>query len=186
MQIIDILKRVCLTLSLTDEEKLLEEATKPSEEETLKNEEIKKLLNFLNLTLHELCVNYVPVLTSKEAYFEDKSYPISELTNFLKLQNIKKGDRIINHKFVDRNITVKEDGVYTINYYTYPTINSLYDNVDFLSKLSPDVLVFGVISFYCLSKALFDEFKIYNSKYRECAEAIKNLKIFELPKRIWQ
>ncbi len=185
MRIIDILNQTANLLSLTDELEMLKTATKENEAETLKNVEINKMLSFVNLTLHELCVNYVPVLNVCEANVKNKSFEISKLSNFLRLHNIKKDGKIVDYKIFNKTICFEEDGVYLISYYTYPQIKSLFDELDFLSNLSPDVLVYGLTSFYCLSKSMFDEFKIYNEKYRSRAEAIKNLKVFELPKRIW-
>lgn len=185
MKILDILNQTTNLLSLTDEAEILKTATKENETEILKNAEINKLLSFINLTLHELCVNYIPVLNTVEVVVENKSYELNKLTNFLRLHNIKKDGKIVNFKIFNKCINLLEDGNYTINYYTYPEINSLFEELSFLSNLSPDVLVYGLASFYCLSKGLFDEFKIYNDKYKSRAEAIKNLKVFELPRRIW-
>ena len=164
MEIIDIIKQSIHLLSLNEYYDVVDNASKESEEEILKNEEIKKLFNLIT----------------------NKSYPIKNLTNFYKIKNVKRGKILENYKIISKDIVVKEDGEYEINYYYLPSVNSLFDELDFLSTLSPEVLVYGLCAFYCLSVGLFDEFKIYNDKYKSRAEAIKNLKMFELPKRKWE
>ena len=69
---------------------------------------------------------------------------------------------------------------------TYPEINSMFDEIDFLSNFSPDVIVFGLCSYYCLSSGMFEDFESFYDRYISKAESLKNLKIFELPARRWE
>lgn len=186
MEIIDIIKQSIHLLSLNEYYEVLDKASKENEEEVLKNEEIKKIFNLTNLVLHDLCTNYVPIVNKQIVNITNKTYPIKNLLNFYKIKNVKKDNLVEDYKMISKNIVVENDGEYEINYYYLPNVNSLFDELDFLSTLSPEVLVYGLCAFYCLSVGLFDEFKIYNDKYKSRAEAIKNLKVFELPKRKWE
>ena len=97
-----------------------------------------------------------------------------------------KKDKKIKFKQINRKLVFAEDGTYLAKYLTYPTISSVFDDLSFITNLNPDVLVFGLVSYYCLSNGLFDEFKMYNDTYTEKAESIKALKTIELPQRRWQ
>ena len=68
----------------------------------------------------------------------------------------------------------------------YPSINSLFDDVDFLHGLSPDALVFGLCAYYSLANGMFEEFEGFHDKYLGKAEAIKELKNFDMPVRRWE
>ena len=186
MEVIDIIKQSIHLLSLNEYYDVVDKASKESEEEILKNEEIKKLLNITNLVLNDLCTNYFPIVNKQIVNITNKNYPIKNLINFYKIKNVKKNNMVENYKIISKDIVVENEGEYEINYYYLPQVNSLFDELDFLSTLSPEVLVYGLCAFYCLSIGLFDEFKIYNDKYKTRAEAIKNLKVFELPKRKWE
>lgn len=186
MKIIDLLKKAAELLSLQKEVELLNAAEVENETELMKNPEISKLFNLSKFSIQELCTNYVPMQAEAEITTKNKIYSVGELTNFIRVQNIYKDQKLVRYKLINRKLTFEEDGVYTVKYLTYPEIESVFDSLDFLSHLSPDVLVFGLCAYYCLSKGLFDDFKIYNEKYIDRAESIKNLKIINLPQRRWQ
>lgn len=186
MKIIDLIKKACELLSLQKEIELLNSAEIETETELLKNLEINKLFNLSKFSIQELCTNYVPMQAEAQITTANKTYSVGELTNFIRVQNVYKDKKLIKYKLINRKLTFAEDGNYTVKYLTYPEIESVFDDLDFLSHLSPDVLVFGLCAYYCLSKGLFDDFKIYNEKYIERAESIKNLKIIDLPQRRWQ
>ncbi len=186
MKIIDIVKHGAEILNLDNEVNLIETATKEKESELLQNAEIKKLFNLLKFAVQELCSNYLPVITEEEFSTEDKTYLVANLPNFIRMQSVYKKDKKIKFKQINRKLVFDVDGTYLARYYTYPEINSMFDDLSFITNLNPDVLVFGLISYYCLSKGLFDDFKIYNNTYIEKAESIKALKTIELPQRRWQ
>ena len=184
MQVIDIIKQATELLSLTDENEVLNTLTKENESE-LDSQDVKRMFTIFKLMLNDFCTNYTPLCSTQNIKVEDNNFPIKDIVNFYKIKNIKNGNRIVNYKIVNKNIVIN-NGEYVVNYYSLPNVNSFFDELDFLSSLSPEVLVFGLCAFYCLSVGLFDEFKIYNEKYKSRAEAIKNLKIFEMPQRKWQ
>ena len=186
MKIIDILKHSAELLNLDDEASLMESATQEKDAELLKNVEIKKLFNLLKFSVQELCSNYLPVVTEQEFETENKSYLVANFPNFIRMQAVFKKDKTIKFKQVNRKLVFNEDGTFLAKYFTYPEINSMFDDLSFITCLNPDVLVFGLVSYYCLSKGMFDEFKLYNNTYMEKAESIKALKTIELPQRRWQ
>lgn len=185
MKIIDLIKRACELLSLQKEIDLIDSQPE-GEQELLKDAEINKLFNLSKFSIQELCTNYVPMQTEREITTANKIFAVGELKNFIRLQNVYQEGKLVNCKLINRKLHFLQDGSYTVKYLTYPDITSLFDELDFLSHLSPDCLVFGLCAYYCLSKGLFDDFKIYNEKYIDRAESIKNLKIINLPQRRWQ
>ena len=186
MKIIDIIKNSAELLGLINEYQILTNTTSESENTALENAEIKKLFNLIKFSIQELCTHYVPVCTSLTIAITNKKYPLSSLNNFIRVNNVFKNGQPIKFKIINRNLEFNEDGEYTVNYMTYTEINSMFDDIDFLSNFSPDVMVFGLCSYYCLSSGMFDDFDSFYDKYISKAESLKNLKIFELPARRWE
>ena len=136
--------------------------------------------------MQELCTNYIPISTSVDVQITDNKYEISNLNNYIRVQSLYKNGLPINYKILNRNIVVEENGSYTIQYATYPEIASLFEEINYLSNFSPDVLVFALASYYTLSHGRFDEFEIFHNKYIEKAESLKELKSFTIPQRRWE
>lgn len=186
MKIIDILMSSCELLGLKSEQTTLASATLETESTVLENDEIRSLFNLVKFSSQELCSHYVPILTTQDVTIENQKYHLSNLENYIRIQGVYKEDNQVNYKIINRYIVVDEDGTYTIKYFTYPEIESLFDEVDFLTNLSPDVLVFGLCSYYSLSHGMFQEFEMMHDKYVEQAESLKMLKVFDLPQRRWE
>lgn len=186
MQIIDILTDSAQVLGLNDECDLLRSATSENQETVLLDSNIKELFHLVKFSIQELCSNYVPIANMQEIQVDNLTFELKNLTNFIKLKKIFKGEEKAEYKLLNRTIHFKENGVYQVYYETYPNITSLFDEVDFLSHLSPDVIVFGLCSYYCLSKGLFEDFNLFHEKYIEKAESLKDLKTFFLPTRRWE
>ena len=175
---------------LSDEEleaeKVLNNITEETEDNALCNEDVNSLFNLFKYSIQELCTNYVPVATIENFTTYNKSIEINKLTNFIRLQNIYKDEELVKYKIINRCIYFEEDGEYSIQYATYPQIESLLEEMDFLSNFSPDIVVLGLSAYYALSKGRFDEFEIYHSQYVEKAESIKGLNMFNMPQRRWE
>ena len=186
MKIIDIMKNSAELLGLSKEYEILNTTTSSSEETALENAEISKLFNLIKFSIQELCTHYVPVSTSQNITTTNKKNALSNLNNFIRINNVFKDGQPVKFKIINRNLEFAEDGNYTINYMTYPEINSMFDEIDFLSNFSPDVIVFGLCSYYCLSSGMFEDFESFYDRYISKAESLKNLKIFELPARRWE
>ncbi len=185
MKIKDLIIECADMLGMFDERVLLENINEENEFMALENAEIKKLFNLTKFSVRELCSNYLPVLASCEINVEEGKYPISNLVNCIRIHNIHKDHEEIDYKIINRTISVIENGIYTVEYFSYPEINSLFDEIDFLNNLNPDVIVFGLCAYYCLSCGLFDDFQEFHSKYIDRAESLKNMKIFNIPMRRW-
>lgn len=186
MEIIDVIMSSCELLNLRAERDLLKTATTENESTILANEEIKSLFNLIKFSTQELCSHYVPMITTQSFSTEELKYHISGLTNFIRMQGVYKNDEPVNYKIINRYIVMEEDGDYVAKFFTYPEIESLFDEIDFLENFSPDVLVFGLCSYYSLSHGMFEEFEAMHDKYLEKAESLKTLKVFDLPKRRWE
>lgn len=186
MQIIDILTDSANMLGLVQERDILSIATEENQTSVLENNNIKELFHLVKFSIQELCSNYIPIVNAVDVEIDEKTFELKNLTNFIKLKKIMQGKDRVEFKMLNRTLHFNENGVYTIYYETYPSITSLFDEVDFLSHLSPDVIVFGLCSYYCLSKGLFDDFNMFHEKYINRAENLKDMKTFFLPTRRWE
>lgn len=186
MKIIDVMKNSAELLGLNNERDLMESATSASEESLLENSEIKKLYNLIKFSIQELCTHYLPVFTTQEISTTNKKTALNSLNNFIRVNNVYKDGEIVKFKIINRNLEFLEDGVYTVKYTTYPSIDSMFEDIDFLSNVSPDVISFGLCAYYCLASGMFEDFESFYDKYIDKAESLKDLKIFELPLRRWQ
>lgn len=185
MKIIEVIKHSAELLGLQEAVAVLSTATEENEDETLGNEQVKKLLNLAALSIQELCSNYISVFVEEKFETFENKIPLKNLHNYIRTVGVTKDDVLVKHKIVNRNIVLEEDGKYVIKYCTYPSIMSLFDEVDFLSDLSPDVLVMALCSYYSIAHGMFKEFEVFHEQYISKAQALKELKIFELPLRRW-
>ena len=186
MKVVDIIKQSATLLDLTEAEKALNNITEENEGLALSNEDVYCLFNLVKYSIQELCTNYVPVAAIETVKTYNKAIEINKLTNFIRVQNIYKDEELVKYKIINRCIYFEEDGEYSVQYATYPQIESLLEEIDFLSNFSPDIVVLGLSAYYALSKGRFDEFEIYHNQYVEKAESIKGLKMFNMPQRRWE
>ena len=149
----------------------------------LNNPQVFKLFNLAKFAIQELCTNYVPTIAEKVFTTTDKSFNMAGFENYIRMHNITKNGELVKYKIVGRTIQFEEDDTYLASYYTYPQINTLYDEIDFLSNFSIDVIVFGLCAYFSLAEGLFEEFTQFHEQYIERAENLKELKIFTLPAR---
>ena len=186
MQVIDILQETAEIMNLIQIKDELKNVTKETESETLNNTEIQSLMNLLKLSVRELCSNYVPAVRCENVNILDGEYKLSELKNYIKIKSIKKEGQIVSYKILNRNIKVIENGNYEVEYYSYPEINSLFDEIEFLKNLNSEVIIFGLCSYYALSKGMFEDFHEMHDMYVQHAESLKELKLFTMPQRSWE
>lgn len=198
MKIVEILAKSAMLLGLNEEANILttsqskedetenEENQNLTESEILKNEKIKSLFNLSRYALRELCTNYVPVIERLYINSVDCKIKVSDLPNYIRVQNIMKDKTSVRYKIIKRCIHLEQDGQYCIEYLTYPNIDSIFDELDFLSNLSEDVIVCSICAYFSLAHGMFEEFKEFHELYLNKAENIKDLKSFNLPKRRWE
>lgn len=184
MKIIDVIKNSAELLGLSDAVSLIE--TSSDESVLLSNEDINRLFNLSKFSIQELCSNYVPVETENEISTTEKTFPMSELANVIRVLEVRKNNNIVKHKIINRNLVFEEDGNYIVKYTFYPNVNSIFDEIDFLKNFSPDVIVFGLCAYFSLAKGMFEEFESFHDNYIERAESLKTLRVFSLPQRSWR
>lgn len=187
MKIVDILIDSANLLGLTDDVKAMKILTVENEQTALnENPNVENLFSLLKFSLKELCTNYVPIVTTQNIRTEDKQYPLSNLKNFIRIQNVYQNEQLMKFKIINRNLMFVNDGEYMVKYSTYPEIKSMFEDIDFLHEFSPDVIVFGLCAYYALVHGRFDEFEKFHESYVDKAESLKNLKIFDMPVRRWE
>lgn len=202
MKVIDILSEACSLLGLTEELKSLQnlkfqhENLSPelseetennlSEEEILKNDYVNKLFILLKFSLRELCTNYLNVTTLKEVESKNNQIEISSLNNYIRLQQVTKNNKLVKTKLIGNIIYLPENGKFSVNYFTFPTITSVFDNISNLGIHNFDVIITGLCAYFCLAYGRFDEFNNFHNQYAERAESLKTLKNFTLPSRRWE
>ena len=187
MKIIDILKDACVLMGMNDECQVLTSATQETETEVLQsNDKINKLFHLMQYSVRELCTNYIPLVHSTTIFTDERCYPASHLENFIRVNKVKRNGEVVKFKMLNRVLTFEEDGEYEVEYSTYPTLHSIFEEIDFLSAFSPDVIVMGLCAYYCLSVGLFNEAEEFHDKYISKAESLKVLKNFDMPQRRWE
>lgn len=185
MKIIDIMKNSSHLLGLSNEIEKLQSITEQTESEVLNNANISKMFELSKFAIQEICTNYIPICSEEKFTTTNKEICFSNITNCLKVLKVQNEFGDVNFKILSRKIMLETDGEYTVKYTTYPVINSVFDELDFLNNLSPDVVVFALCSYYSLSMGMFEMFKSFYEQYIDSAENVKQLKIFDLPTRRW-
>ena len=180
MKIIDILIDSANFLGLNSEMEILQNTTQDDENQVLQdNEKIRSLFNLIQFSVKELCTNYIPMITNVDIVTEEKQYPISSLENYIRIQNVFKDNIATKFKIINRNLIFDEDGCYMVSYSSFPTINSMFEDIDFLQDFSPDAIVFGLCSYFSLAHGMFDEFERFHEKYIMKAESLKDIRNFQ-------
>ena len=186
MKIIDIINQSADLLDLREAKAVLLSATNENEAEVLENEQVASLFNLIKFSIQELCTNYVPFLVGETVVTADCKYNLYKLKNYIRLHEITKNGEQVKYKIINRCLQFEEDGEYNIEYVSYPEINSLFEEIDFLHKFNADVMVYGLCAYFSLAHGLFEEFKGYHEIYVEKAENLRELKVFSMPQRSWQ
>ena len=185
MKIKDLIQNSAVLLGLTDTVSVLQDEQK-TDADKLADKQVAELLNLAELSIRELCTNYVPVLSTCEITTLNKTYPLSSIENFIKIESVKKGEENVKFKIISRNLILEEDGNFTVEYYSHPSISALTDDVSFLQEFGTEVAVFGLCAYYCLTKGLFEDFENYHEMYLERCTALKEVKCCIMPQRRWE
>ena len=186
MKIVEIMSQSALFLGLQEEHLMLDIATPEEETTLLENKQIRSLFNLTRYAFQELCTNYIPVVEKVSVKTNDKKIEVKDLINFIRVQNVSRNNENVKYKIINRSVVFEEDGEYEIEYLTYPNINSMFEEINFLSNFSEDVVVDGLCAYYSLANGMFDEFKEFHENYIEKAENLKELKSFNMPQRRWE
>ena len=187
MKIVDILINSAVLLGLTNEAAILESMLEEDEVQIINdNENIKSLYNLVQFSIRELCTNYLPMIESVKITTTDKTYPISSLENYIRVQNVFENKEMIKFKIINRNLLFDHDGDYVVSYAKYPSIVSIFEEIGYLQNLSPDSIVLSLCAYYSLAHGRFDEFHEFNEQYVAKAESLKSLRNVNLPGRRWE
>lgn len=186
MIIKDILADSAMLLGLTTEADAINHASLEEEMEAVNTGEVRNLINILKLTLREVCIHYVPYVKSQTISTTNRQIHLSILTNFISMKGAYRKGEKVKCRMLDRLLTFEEDGEYTIEYLSYPTTVSLFEEITFLDNCSPTMLVYGVSAYYSLSKGLFEEFESFYDKFKNFAELSRERNCFNLPMRRWE
>lgn len=186
MRVIDIIRQSAELLGLEDLVTIIDSDNEELLAGTLENSDLNKLFSLSKFAMQELCTNYCPILRMKEFTTTDKKYPTRELDNYIRLVNVKKNNEVCNYKIYNREITLEEDGTYIAEYLSYYVPDNMFDEIDFLNRFSPDVMVFAVCSYYAVAHGMFDEFKDFHERYVDRASSLKELSAGIMPMRNWE
>jgi len=186
MRVIDIIRQSAELLGLVDLVKIIDEENEELLAGTLENSDLNKLFSLTKFAMQELCTNYCPILTKCEFATIDKKFALRELPNYIRLVGVKKDNVDCNYKIFNREITLDEDGRYVAEYMSYLVADNMFDELDFLSRFSPDVLVFAICAYYSVAHGMFDQFEEYHSRYIDRAESLRELRSGMMPMRKWE
>ena len=185
MRIIDIMKDVAVILGLNNVYADIDAIDLDSDNIVL-TEDLETLFNLCRVSIQEFCTNYAPVIDSIKISTTNKKYALNKIDNFLKLKKISLNGEDVKAKIRSRNIEVDKDGEYDVLYYTYPNIDSITDDIDFLSSFTPDVLISSACAYWSLSHGQYADFNKFHEDYLKKANAIKDLRVFNMPQRRWE
>lgn len=190
MTALELIKKGATLLNVKEilEDENLKNVTISNQADCLDNNfTLNRFFEILKIMLNDIANDYVPIIKEKTFISNDKIIELSQIENLLKVCSVSIDKVLVKYKIVNKSIVTNFDGVFTVKYMVTPQIENLLDNVEVFDRgVSVDLLVYGMLSLYCLAIGLTDEFEIYNNIYSEKLSAIKNLKIIEMPFRRWE
>ena len=185
MKVKDLIKDSAVMLNLGEVVDILEDGTKTDAEKQSATS-VAELVKLTDLSIRELCSHYMPVLSSCKITTTNKTYPLSSINNFIRMESASIEDKMVDFKIINRVLVFEADGTYDIEYASYPNINNLDDDVSFLQNFGIDVAEYGLCAYYCLTKGLFDELDNFYQRYIKKCETLKDMKTFIMPQRRWE
>lgn len=186
MKVVEILKHSAELLGLDKTKTLLDTVNEENKAEISVDDDVAKLLSLAKFAVQELCTNYCPLLDKYEFSTTDKKFALNRLKNYIRIVDVKKDGVSCAYKIYNRDITLEEDGKYIVEYMSFKTIETLLDEIDFLSQFSPDVLVFAICAYYSVAHGMFDQFEEFHDLYIDKAESLKELRSGQMPMRKWE
>lgn len=186
----EVIKRSAALLNIKEilEDRSLDDLTESNNSTILSNNfTLNRMFEILKIMLNDLANDYIPIVKEVELNSENKKISLSNLENLNKIMQVKYNGAGVKYSISNDCINFDFDGTFKIKYSVSPNIDNLTDSVNvFGGRISEDLLIYGLTSFYCLVVGLFDEFNIYNQIYNDKLSAINNLKIIEMPCRRWE
>ena len=185
MQVVDCLKKVSVLLGDCDIENILTKAEKINSGELqgeLLPAEEKKILKYLsayNMAVEKMATEYLNLKTREmhyansysNIYFDDFDYRVVDI---LSVETLK-GELVRDYLVLPFSISVpKKDSEYYISYRYLPNeAKTIFDEIPIQSCVSGLVLSYLICSYLTLSVSLFDESKMWESRFEK--ELFKSL-----------
>ena len=185
MQVVDCLKKVSVLLGDCDIENILTKAEKFNSGELqgeLLPAEEKKILKYLsayNMAVEKMATEYLNLKTREmhyansysNIYFDDFDYRVVDI---LSVETLK-GELVRDYLVLPFSISVpKKDSEYYISYRYLPNeAKTIFDEIPIQSCVSGLVLSYLICSYLTLSVSLFDESKMWESRFEK--ELFKSL-----------
>lgn len=190
MTALELIKKGAILLNIKEilEDENLNNVNVSNQEDCLDNNFVlSRLFEILKILLNDIASEYAPIVKEETFISDNKIIDLSKIENFMKVCAVSIDKVPIKHKIANKSIVTNFDGVFTVKYMVYPKIENLLDEVQVFDRgVGEDLLVYGMLSLYCLAIGLTDEFEIYNNVYLEKLSAIKNLKVIDMPYRRWE
>lgn len=190
MTALELIKKGAILLNVKEilEDQSLNNVTTSNQTDCLDNNfTLNRFFEILKIMLNDIASEYVPIVKEKTFISDNKVIELSEVENLLKVCSVSIDKVPVKYKTVNKSIVTNFDGVFKVKYMVYPKIESLLDEVQVFDRgVSIDLLVYGMLSLYCLAIGLTDEFEIYNDVYTKKLSAIKSLKVIDMPCRRWE
>lgn len=182
MNVKEIIKIASLFVNVQEE---VEQAI--NAEET--NNELKMLLNCLNLTLSEIADDYLPILNQETVYIDSNQLFLDDLSKPCKeIISIKLSDGKKNIKFTqyEEYVYVNAKGYVDIVYST--TINNVQLNstINQFPCISSKCIALGTASEYCYINGFYEEAEMWDKRFKDTLQVeCRKKKEIVMPKRWW-
>lgn len=150
--------------------------------------ELKVLLKCLNLIVNEISTDYLPIYKQKELKISEKHIKLTEIDENI-YQIVKITDKYgVNLKFkiINGELLVDSDFI-KIVYTSFAQQCFLDGDVENFNNLMPDrVLAYGVSMEYSFMNSLYDDAKIWESRYKNALLILSAKKHnLNMPARRW-
>lgn len=190
MTALEIIKKSAIILNLNEilSDSSLNSVRASNEEDCRDNNfTLNRMFEILNIMLQDISTDYAQIQKEEVRDTTSMMISISSLRNFMKVLSVKQNGVSVQYDLINGQIRLPSNGNYTVRYLARATADSLLDEINmFNGKVGDDVLVYGLTALYCLAVGLFDEFNVYNSIYVDKLDALKTLKIINMPCRRWE
>ena len=135
--------------------------------------EVQSLLRCYNLAENELALDYLPLTWEEEMELVEGEVPFSALS-FAPVSVLSvsySGSPIAFVVRPDAIVPQQSKGTVQIRYTYSPSEKTIEDDGSFSGRVSARLLSYGVACEYCLSHAMYEEAKLWESRFQEAIRA---------------
>lgn len=129
------------------------------------------LINCFNIVENELALDYFPLYTEEQVYNGTGKILYSQLSKTpVRITKVadSEGQEIEYGLYADHIKTKK--GAITVAYAYTPTKKGIRDTSDFVLQVSERLIIYGVLSQYCLAMGFCEQAAMWDTKYKESIE----------------